>query len=685
MRNVPFVQQSFAQGELSPRLQSQRWRQLYQHGAAVLENWWPTPEGWLHRRPSFRHDRDIFDTRWSHEGAGPARLFQLSADVWALAYVDTGRGAVSIRLIDGDSNQIENDDGSGAVFDLSMGPARAERLCTLNIVPFRDDWAVVVQANEPERLLLKDPYGNWRFQSVSYDASSGAVQSIYQPFTKIAGLEVTLSADATNGAGESVTFTANAPVFGMGDVGTFLRFRGVQALITSVTSEKVVRAQIRADLTETAATAEWQQEAFSFNTGYPRAAAWWKGRLWLAGSFAAPMFLAGSSVDAPLNFDDAEASASSALMFTLRDGMMPGEKIQHLLPDGSRLLIFTSHGVWEVTDNGSSEGLQLATISARRLIRANVSPVQPIVHQNTPIFVTDGGKGLNELRYSNDDGSFFLRPLAQAITHRLEGIERLVTLPDVFGYNQTLLGCLDASGAIVVSTLVDETPGWCVWTSGHPTKAGAVIEIASSASEVLAIGEAFGFLVFGKLDPRAETDFGILTVTGLSGGYSGALTNRGSYAWDAEVRLSTTSLLGYGVTTSTPEVGLAVRPRVTLLPPDQGQQGLDWTTDETELHAFFLIVDGRGVCAEMRLNGAEIEVVEDVRLQTRLGVPTEPEETGPFDGALVVTEGIKGLVGLSLPPASRGVSPMEAIEFRGESGLVVRFAKRLYAEPIATF
>lgn len=566
MRPVVVTQEGFAAGELGRRWRGRRSTPQYAQGLALSENWWPLASGSLRGRPGFAYP----DPPLGQTIAAPARLAPLPG----------GPGIVHDQRV-----KVGGWDGAALSWEDDLASVWTASHLDSGLMDWhRSEWwaTMVTHPDLPPQQVVLEPYGMWRSQSWVYDTTNkpgglaDGSDGVYrhQPYFKVARPTASLSAAADSG--NVYTFTSNQPVFGPGHAGTRLRFKGVEAGITGIASDGFSCAAIPQDeaaLTSAGleATFDWAEQLNSPVNGYFTSTATFAGRLWGVHNARGRIVICGSRVGRPFNFEVGNGEADEAIIEEVL-GLDAGERALYLRPWRDTLLLFTTHGVWEIGADGGA-GLTPTTVRAGRLVRIQVGAVQPVRYQSTYLFVGADRKTLHELRYSRERGGYFSRPLTDTIQHRITGIRALVRIPDTVGGGADLIGVVDDSGAVLVSTLRGEVPGWHVWTAGIGDAllygdtvfalvdrgAGYVVERLTDAAFV----DAF--------DTR-EAEVATTTFTGFDH-LEGVTLN----VWADGVYEGPITVAAGEITVSSPtttlETGLTYTAKIGLLPPAEAWAG----------------------------------------------------------------------------------------------------------------
>lgn len=448
------AQEGFSAGELGRRWRGRGSSPQYAQGLAKSENWWPLASGALRPRPGF-----------GAPSVPDGKAVTMPAQ---LAPLGGGPGifhdrAVAVAAWDGES--LEWVEGLEA-------PWSSAQLDDDELDWHLSEWrsTMVTHPALPPQQVVLEPYGMWRVLEWVFDTSEGADPDVHVvrhvPFFKVSPPEASLEGAVESEEDALYELKSNQQVFSSEHVGTRLEFNGTQYAITSVAADGFTALGIAQEADpDLARSFNWAEQLFSPVNGYPTTTTTFAGRLWFAHPGRGRIVIGASKVGRPFDFDVGNAAGDDAIMEGIA-GLEPGERPLYIRPAQGNLLLFTTLGIWEISDGGSAEGLKATTIRVSRLLRFQVGAVRPVRYQSTYIFAGADRKTLHEMRYSRERGGYFSRPLTDTIAHRITRIRSLVRIPDVVGGGNDLIGVLDESGVLLVSDLAADVPGWSVWTAG---------------------------------------------------------------------------------------------------------------------------------------------------------------------------------------------------------------------------
>lgn len=449
---------SFAAGELAPELLGRGDLRAFENGARRLRNVFIQPTGGLARRPGLRHVASL---------PGPARLiaFEFNTEQTYLMVLTAG----ALRVFQGD-----------AVVAMLAGPWAAAMLPQIGFTQSADTLLLTHPEMVPQRVTRTA--AGWTIDAWSF---------LREPFFRFADPAVTLAPSATSG---SVTLTASAPVFTAGHVGARLRIGGRRVLVTGVTGGLQAAATVEEALDGTAATADWDEAAFSAARGWPVTCGFHQERLVIGGSRDLPNRLWLSRTGDLFNFDPGSGLDDEAIEFGLVSDQV--NAIRGVF-SGRHLQVFTSGAEWMVT----GDPLTPASIQLNRQTRVG-SPVDrlvpPVDVDGATVFVARGGQGVHEFAYTELSQAYQANDLAILARH-------LVGAPVSMAYDQNarLLHLVMADGGIGTLTLyrAEQVTAWT-----RLETEGAFRAVAESEGTVWVVTERAGAFALERFEAGLGLD-----------------------------------------------------------------------------------------------------------------------------------------------------------------------------------
>jgi hypothetical protein len=146
----------------------------------------------------------------------------------------------------------------------------------------------------------------------------------------------------------------------------------------------------------------WSLGAFSGNTGYPRAVAFYEERLVFAGTNNNPQTLFFSASGDFENYKLGTAD-DDALIYTLGSNQV---NVIRYLSSGSSLIVGTSGGEFAVQASGTDAPVTPTNIQIKRQANYGSADIQPAQVGNVTLFVQRARRKIRELVYSFDTNSY---------------------------------------------------------------------------------------------------------------------------------------------------------------------------------------------------------------------------------------------------------------------------------------
>jgi len=385
------VKTSFTAGELGDQLLGRGDLRAFENGARRLRNVFIQPTGGVTRRPGTRHVALL---------PGACRLisFEFNTEQTYLLVL----GDRQLQVFMGDT-------------PVATMPAPWTAGMLDNIASTQSaDTLLLLHPDMPPQRVTRSSHTAWTLRGWDFRA---------EPFHRFAPPGLTLAASGTGG---SVTLTASADLFGNTHVGARFRIGLQKLLITAVNSSTSAVAMVEDTLASAAATADWDESAFSAARGWPVTACFHQDRLVLGGSRDLPNRLWLSRSGDLFNFDLGTGLDDQAIEFGLLSDQVNAIRAVF---SGRHLQVFTSGAEWMVT----GDPMTPASIQLHRQTRIG-SPVnrivQPVDVDGSTIFVGRSGQAVHEYAYTDVQQAYQANDLALVARH-------LVQTPVSMAYDQT--------------------------------------------------------------------------------------------------------------------------------------------------------------------------------------------------------------------------------------------------------
>ncbi|WNK00101.1 hypothetical protein L2D14_01425 [Thalassospiraceae bacterium LMO-JJ14] len=474
MVQINIDKSNFTGGEISPRLLGRGDLRSYGNGAGKLRNVIVHPTGGVTRRPGLRY----IDTA---RGSGRLLAFEFNTEqVYLLVFTD--------EHVDVYKDGVQ-------VCDFGT-PWTSAQVSQISWVQSADTLFVVHPDVEP-RKITRSSHTSWSISTWSFldEQDTGAsVDRIQQPHHKYADDEVTLTPSATSG---SVTLTASANVFDAAHVNGRIRIGNKEVLITAVASATSATATVKETLANTAATKDWEEQAFSAIRGWPTSVCFHQDRLVIGGSRDLPNRLWISKSADLFNFDLGEGLDDEAIEFAILSDQVNAIRAVF---SGRHLQVFTSGAEWMVT----GEPLTPQNLQLKRQTRIG-SPVDRSVPprdvDGATIFVPRDGSGIREFLFADVEQAYQATDLATTAQHLIK-----TPLDQDYDNAERLLHVVMGDGTLGTLTVyrAENVNAWSVQSTD-----GAFISVAVVGMDTYLLIVRGGAYLIEQFDASLSTDSGV--------------------------------------------------------------------------------------------------------------------------------------------------------------------------------
>lgn len=378
---------SFTSGEISPSLLGRGDLSAYENGAALLRNVFIQPTGGVTRRHGLR----FIDTA---RGNGRLVAFEFNTEqVYLLAitdlFIDAYRDGVKV-----------------ASFATPWTEAQIKQLVWVQSA----DTLLVVHPDVAPKKITRTSDSSWTVSDWTFVEKDGR---IFQPHHKFADDDVTMTPSATTG---TITLTASVDVFVANHVGARFRLENKDVEITTFTSATQAQALVKETLVSTAATKDWEEQAFSSVHGWPASLSFHQDRMVVGGSRDLPNRLWLSKSADLFNFDLGTGLDDEAIEFAILSDQVNAIRAVF---SGRHLQIYTSGAEWMVTGDPLTPG----NLQLRRQTRIG-SPtdktIPPRDVDGATLFVPRNGPELREFLFTDVEQAYQATDLATLAKHLIE-------------------------------------------------------------------------------------------------------------------------------------------------------------------------------------------------------------------------------------------------------------------------
>jgi hypothetical protein len=465
MTRIRQTKTNFTAGEVTPELLGRGDLRAYENGALKLRNLFIFPTGGVTRRAGLSY----IDT-----AAGDGRLiaFEFNTQQTYLLVLTASRITIY-------SNGAEVADLI-APWSLTQIPQVAWTQSA--------DTLLLVHPDVPPKKLTRSGAGVFSLDDWTFFTENNVRE---QPYYKFADSAVTLTPSGTTG---TITLTASAPVFAPGHAGTRLRVSGKEVNITSYDSPTVVTVTVIETLGGTAATIDWEEQAFSPVRGYPGSVAFHQDRLVIGGSRDLPNRLWFSRSGDLFNFDLGTGLDDEAIEFAILSDQV--NAIRGIF-SGRHLQVFTSGAEWMVT----GDPLTPANVQLNRQTRVGSMIeryIPPVTVDGATLFVARSGKEIREFLYTDIEQAYQATDLALLSRH-------IITAPvdQDFDAARRLLFIVRADGKFATLTVyrAEQVAAWTL----HDTQ-GAVKSVSVVGDAVYLLVDRGGIYTIEQFEDTRALD-----------------------------------------------------------------------------------------------------------------------------------------------------------------------------------
>lgn len=259
---------------------------------------------------------------------------------------------------------------------------------------------------------------------------------------------------------------------GSGTVTIYYPFASTEGIvrITNYSDAQTVSMEVLSTLAEAAASADWEEGAWSDYRGWPRAMAVFDGRLW---SLKDDKFWGSYSEGYESHrVDEGDSSAVSRSV-----DVGSANKGQWIVPLG-RLILGTEGAEVVVRSNAFDEPLTVTNMTVREMSTYGVGDVQPLKVDTRCIYVDASTTHLMEIVYNVQIQDYVARPLTTL--HRKIGVGGLLQL-SVMRRPETRLFAVRGDGQLLTKLFdpSENVMGWGRWTSTGAS--GEIVSVAVHA------------------------------------------------------------------------------------------------------------------------------------------------------------------------------------------------------------
>lgn len=470
MAKVSPLQGNFNTGEISPLLQGRVDAERYKSALYICENYIPTIQGGLIRRPGTMFTSEVKTstkaTRLIPFEFSTTQAYMIEVgDLYMRFYKDNALITLTPKTITAATaaNPVQ-------ITSASHGYSNGDRVVISGILGMTElnNREFIVAGSAANTFTLTDVLGN-AINGTAFTAytSGGTVSKVYEivspyPESTLFQIKFTQSADVlylthpsyppkkltrtahttwtiatidfqngpylaentttttfTAGAATGVTTLTASAIAGINngqgflstDVGRLVRIKNGSAAgwakITGYTSTTIVSITVQSAV-PTAGVTTWRMGLWSDTTGYPSCVTFHEDRLFLAGAAISAQRLDGSRSSDYENFasSDNDGTITSSHAVAFAFNANDVNVVRWMTSDEKGLLAGTVGGEWNVRPSTQSEALSPTNINAKRTTSYGSANIQPVQVGKATMFIQRAGRKLREMSYFYDVDGF---------------------------------------------------------------------------------------------------------------------------------------------------------------------------------------------------------------------------------------------------------------------------------------
>lgn len=471
---------NFAMGELSPLLAGRSDIALYRNGAASLLNRQPLAQGGTETRPGTVHVAAL--------PTGP---------VVVIPYVFSATARYLLALSDGRLDAYSADDNT-YLHTITGCPWTAAQIPALN-------WLHAL-----DTLLIFSGTGDLLPQRVQRSTSTLFVLDDMPievpPFYRYGDTTITLAVTAVGAVGTTGTGTFSTGVITADWVGRQINRLGHRMRIdTFVDVDEFTYTYLEVSTGDaTAATTDWEEEAWGPERGYPSCGEFIDGRLALAGSPSQATGFWASKSGAFYSWDVGTGADGDAIVESIF-GSSAGP-VRHMVAQ-ERLLVFTESDAWRVTGS-TDKPITPGTVGFRRIGPVGISRTRPARYDGATMFLDIAGRTLREVMGDESTGRYTMDPVSYIAEHLIRGpVSLTVKEPNQRAETLLALALEDGTAAVFHSVRNEKIQAYMPWETD-----GLFKQIVGCGVDLYAQVERNGSLYLERFDADAAPLDGSLRV-----------------------------------------------------------------------------------------------------------------------------------------------------------------------------
>jgi hypothetical protein len=446
-------QTNFSAGVLDPRLAARTDIKSFYEGVDTGKNVLATPQGGLKRRPGMAYIDDI------GEDAILASFEYSTIQTYLLVFTENNIA-------------IYRDDVWQA--DVTTTFTAAE-LADIRWTQTADTMIIVHENHNPQKLVRGATHSSWTLSNITFNELP--VYDFDQDYGAITFTIGTGAEDATV-VGNSVTCTADAPIFTAGDVNGKFTGKYGAGKITGYTSTTVVTLEVTTawpsaiSNVEGGADSRLEEPAWSAARGWPKTATFHEARLAFGGSTDLPQTVWLSRANDFFNFNLGTGLDDEAIFATADTDQV---NAMNGLFSGRHFQMFTTGGEFYSPDSPMTP----SNFAMRRQSDYGSNGLKPLAIDGPTIFMDRTGKSLREFSYTYIEEAYVATTLSMVAPHLISAPVAMVARRGASGDEANYVYLVNDDGTMaVLNTLRSEgIAAWTQWeTAGEILHAVSVVD-----------------------------------------------------------------------------------------------------------------------------------------------------------------------------------------------------------------
>ena len=456
---------NFERGEVSPSMTSRTDLNVYVQSAEKCRNFFLMAEGGVKRRPGteFIHKFTTITVDNAKRLQVKIEPFLFSDDERYIVAFSAGR-CDFFRIV-ASTGAISHIQALTADTDSTALPWTVDTIEHQTIAQSADNM-FVAHSSHIQMRIVRTGLTTFEVRKFAFDETT-ANDERFQPYFAFQESGVTLTPSGTTG---NITLTTSANYFESGHVGTIVRYKGNECLVTGFTSATQVNATVRKTLVGTTADTDFDEQSYSTLRGFPSAVTFHEDRLWFAGTTSQPDGIWSSKTSEFFNFDVGTAQSNESIQFAISAGEF--NSIKHLTSSRD-LQVFTSTSEFFIPSFASS-ALTPTNAQIRRQTPFGSASVRPTPFDGATVYVQRGGKTVREFVFSDEESAYVSTPISLLSSHLVIDPTQMTAMRGALARPESYAFFVNSDGTIAVfhSIRNEQKAGWTLWTTSDTGTTG---------------------------------------------------------------------------------------------------------------------------------------------------------------------------------------------------------------------